>query len=202
MVDGACWGGLDLARRPTSPDFSQQEAAYVAELSAPIAVGLRASLVADNPEVEDSSFGPGLVILSEDMEPEAISSAAASWLRQLGELESTWMGPLPSVIYVVATRLRQLEIAAEVIPDLMPRARVQLRSGQWLAVQASRLTTSSGGRQIAVIVEPAGPSEIAPPIVSAYSLTDRETEIAQLVLRGQTIDVSQGAYRRRSRVTP
>jgi DNA-binding CsgD family transcriptional regulator len=184
VVDGVCWGGLDLARKPSSADFSQQEAAYVAELSAPIAVGLRASLVADNPQIEDAAFGPGLLILSDDMKPDAISSAAEGWLRQLRELESSWMGPLPSAVYVVATRLRQLESGADVLPDLMPRARVQLRSGQWLAVQASRLTTSSGRRQVAVIVEPAGASEIAPLIVSAYALTHRETEIAQLVLKG------------------
>lgn len=184
VVDGVCWGGLDLARRPSSPDFSHEEAAYVADLSAPIAIGLRVSLVADNPLVEDAAFGPGLLILSEEMEPDAISTAAASWLGQLRELESSWMGPLPSVVYVVATRLRQLETATEVVPDLMPRARVQLNSGRWLAVQASRLTRSGGGRQIAVIMELAGQSEIAPLIISAYSLTERETEIAQLVLKG------------------
>jgi DNA-binding CsgD family transcriptional regulator len=186
VVDGVCWGGLDLARRPSSPDFSHEEAAYVADLSAPIAIGLRASLVADNPQMEDAAFGPGLLILSDDMKPDAISSAAEGWLRELHELESSWMGPLPSVVYVVATRLRQLETGAEILPDLMPRARVQLRSGQWLAVQASRLTAASGERQIAVIIERAGPGEIAPLIVSAYSLTNRETEIAQLVLQGHS----------------
>lgn len=184
VVDGACWGGLDLARRPSSPDFNEEEAAFVAELCSPIAIGLRASLVADNPRVEDSALGPGLVVLSENMEAEAMSAAATRWLGQLRELESAWMGPLPSVVYVVATRLRQLESGSEISPDLMPRARVQLGTGQWLAVQASHLTTSTGRRQIAVIVEPAGPSEIAPLIVSAYALTDRETEIAQLVLQG------------------
>jgi DNA-binding NarL/FixJ family response regulator len=95
-----------------------------------------------------------------------------------------YLGPIPSVVYVVATRLQQLESGAEVSADVLPRAHVQLRSGLWLAVQASGLTTSSGKRQVAVIVEPAGPSEIAPLIVSAYALTHRETEIAQRVLQG------------------
>jgi DNA-binding CsgD family transcriptional regulator len=118
------------------------------------------------------------------MTPEAISSGAEAWLHQLRDLESSWMGPLPNSVYAVASRLRQLESADEVLPDLMPRARVQLPNGQWLAVQASRLSNSDGRRQVAIILEPAGPSEIAPLIVSAYSLTDRETEIAQLVLQG------------------
>jgi DNA-binding CsgD family transcriptional regulator len=184
VVDGACWGVLDLLRQPSRPDFSEQEAAYVAGLSAPVAVGLRTALIAGNSLVEDASSGPGLVVLSDDMTPEAISSGAEAWLHQLRDLESSWMGPLPNSVYAVASRLRQLESADEVLPDLMPRACVQLPSGQWLAVQASRLSNSDGRRQVAIILEPAGPSEIAPLIVSAYSLTDRETEIAQLVLQG------------------
>jgi DNA-binding CsgD family transcriptional regulator len=184
VVDDSCWGALDLARSPSSPDFSQEEAAYIADLSAPIALAVRAALVTDHLPVEDTVSGPGLVILSDSMEPEAVSPAAKEWLRQLRALESSWMGPLPNAVYAVATRLRQLEGDDEEVVDLMPRARVQLGSGKWLAVQASRLTTSDGRRQIAVIVESASPAEIAPLIVSAYSLTARESEVAQLVLRG------------------
>src|ERR1700694_3059070 len=129
VIDGVCWGALALARKDSAPDFSQQEAAYVADLSAPIAAGLRASLVIGNPDVQDAVFGPGLVILSDDMEPEAISSAAEGWLGRLRELQSSWMGPLPSAVYAVATKLREFESAAEVVSDRLPRVRVQLRGG-------------------------------------------------------------------------
>jgi hypothetical protein len=124
VIDGVCWGGLDLARKDSAPDFSQQEAAYVADLSAPIAAGLRASLVTDSPDIQDAVFGPGLVILSDDMETEAISSAAEGWLGRLRELQSSWMGPLPSAVYAVATKLREFESAAEVVSDGLPRVRV------------------------------------------------------------------------------
>ncbi len=91
---------------------------------------------------------------------------------------------MPNSVYAVIARLRQLETAKEIPTDLMPRVRVQLSSGQWLSVQASRLTAADGRSQLAVILEPAGPTEIAPIIVSAYALTGREREITSLVLQG------------------
>lgn len=184
VIDGACWGSLALARASSSPDFSDHEADYLASLSAPVAIGLRASLIVDHPPLEDVAFGPGLVVLDDEMEPEAISPTGEKWLEQLRETQSSWMGPLPQSVYAVVTRLRQLESDEQIPADLVPRARVRLGSGRWLSVQASRLTTSGGRRQVAVIIEPAGATAIAPLIVSAYSLTSREREIAGLVLQG------------------
>ena len=184
VVDGACWGALDLLRRPSSGNFVREEVDFVASLSAPIAAGIRAGLVVDNQAVEDVRSGPGLVILSEDLQPVAISSAAELWLGELKQLESEWMGPLPNAIYAVAARLREVEGSEPASSDLMPRARVRLRSGRWIAVQASRLTTATGARQVAVIIEPPEPSEIALVIVSAYGLTSRESQIVRLVVQG------------------
>ena len=138
----------------------------------------------DNPPLKDSAFGPGLIVLAEDMQPEGISPAGQRWLEELRDSESDWMGPLPNCVYAVVTRLRQLESIEQILPDLMPRVTVRLASGQWLSVQASRLRATDGHRQLAVIIEPAGPAELAPLIVSAYALTSREREIAELVLQG------------------
>lgn len=180
VVDGDCWGALDLLRTDAAGLFSDEELECLAPLVAPIAAGLRAALVIDSPAVEDSAHGPGLVILTEDLRPEAISPAAERWIDELKELESGWMGPLPNAIYAVVGRLRELEAAAE----LMPRVRVQLRTGRWVAVQASWLVKATGDRNIAVIIEPPGANEIAPLIVRAYALTGRESEIVRLVLQG------------------
>jgi DNA-binding CsgD family transcriptional regulator len=66
----------------------------------------------------------------------------------------------------------------------MPRARVQTASGRWAVVHASRLNRPGVTDQLAIILEEARPSELAPVILAAYGLTDREREIAQLMLRG------------------
>jgi DNA-binding CsgD family transcriptional regulator len=184
VVDETCWGSLALARSDALPDFGEEEIEYVAGLSALVATGVRASLIVDHPPLEDASFGPGLIVLADDLEPEAISPAGERWLEELRESESDWMGPLPNSVYSVVSRLRQLDSSEAVLLDLMPRIRVCLRTGQWLSVQASRLTAGDGRRQVAVIIEPTGPTELAPLIVRAYSLTSREREIASLVLQG------------------
>jgi DNA-binding CsgD family transcriptional regulator len=90
----------------------------------------------------------------------------------------------PQAIRAVAARLQALEQATTGGAELMPRARVQSRSGQWLVLHAARLSGPGGGGQIAVIVEPATPAEVAPLVLQAYGLTDREAQVAQLVLRG------------------
>ena len=62
-------------------------------------------------------------------------------------------------------------------------------------LHAARLSGASGERQIAVIVEPAAPAEIAPLVLQAYGLTDREAQVAQLVLRGfSTREIADGLF--------
>ena len=45
---------------------------------------------------------------------------------------------------------------------------------------------ASGSRRVAVIVEPAHPARIAPLLMAAYGLTDREQEVTRLVLQGDS----------------
>ena len=79
----------------------------------------------------------------------------------------------------------------------MPRARVQTRSGQWLVLHASRLTGPAGSGQIAVILEPAAPADVAPLLLQAYGLTDREAQVAQLVLQGLATSEIAASFRLR-----
>ena len=53
---------------------------------------------------------------------------------------------------------------------------------------ASRLAAGEPGGQIAVILEVARPVEVAPPLLAAYALTPRETEVAALVLAGHSTE--------------
>ena len=48
-----------------------------------------------------------------------------------------------------------------------------------------------GRQRVAVIVEPAHPSQIAPILMAAYGLTEREQQLTRLVLQGfSTIDIA------------
>ena len=65
------------------------------------------------------------------------------------------------------------------------RARIQTRTGRWLVIHGFPLR---GPRdmpsRIAVVIEPAKASEIAPIIVEAYDLGPREQQISQMIARG------------------
>jgi DNA-binding NarL/FixJ family response regulator len=67
----------------------------------------------------------------------------------------------------------------------VPSARVRTRNGQWLIVHGSALRAANGPDvRVAVVIEPARPAEIAPVIVAAWQLTDREQDVLRLVCRG------------------
>jgi DNA-binding CsgD family transcriptional regulator len=59
-------------------------------------------------------------------------------------------------------------------------------------LHASRLAGPRAAGQIAVTIEAARPIEVAPLILRAYDLTERETRVAQLVLQGRATDEMAG----------
>ena len=67
------------------------------------------------------------------------------------------------------------------------RARVRAASGRWLVVRASVLGDEPDA-QVAVMIEPARPHELAPLVADAYRLTEREREVTRLVARGLPTD--------------
>jgi len=68
--------------------------------------------------------------------------------------------------------------------DTIPAAsaRVRVRSGRWLTVNASWLDDED--RPLAVIMEPTNPAALAPLIIAAYGLTPRESQVTQRLLTG------------------
>ena len=64
------------------------------------------------------------------------------------------------------------------------------RSGRWVVLHGVPLAAIDSQR-VAVIVEPAHPSRIAPLMMSAYGLTEREQQLTRLVLQGySTLDIA------------
>ena len=70
-------------------------------------------------------------------------------------------------------------------PGEVALARVLSRSGMWVVLHGVALV-SDGARRVAVIVRPAHPARIAPLLMSAYGLTQREQEVTRLVLQGES----------------
>jgi DNA-binding CsgD family transcriptional regulator len=126
---------------------------------------------------QEATDGPGLVLIGADGGVAGMNQAAERWLEELGGHSDG--SDLPIEISALATRLRHLKD----LEPALPRLHVRTRSGRWAALHASWLT-SHAQEAIAVIVEDAAPAEVAPMIMAAYGLTDREKTITALVCQG------------------
>ena len=172
VVDGLPWGGLAIYRRRPEP-FSPADVALLAESSAHLAEGVRRSVLSTG--ASDDEEGPGLLVLDAENRVLSRNAAAKRWLDGILTLPPpTPTAPLPDAVYAVATRARTGEDVA--------RARMPLADGGWVTVHGSLL--DDAGEEVAIILEPSRPFELASIIVAAYGLSAREREVATLVMRG------------------
>jgi len=187
-VDGpSCWGGVALFREPGKPDFSREQAELVASLSGPLAEGIRRALLTESVSLDDTvPEGPGLVLLDGRGKVEALTPAARRWLGEM--IAPSQSFALPMAVHAVATRVRSAGA------EQTARLRARTLFGEWLLLHGSLLDGEPEG-QVAVIIEPARPAEIAPLIVEAYGLTEAERQVTQLVTRGfSTKEIAQALF--------
>jgi DNA-binding CsgD family transcriptional regulator len=188
--DGVCWASLVVLRQAQGPEFSIEQQEFVASVGRYLAHAVRRSLLlgAAGEASDEADDTPGLILLDGRGEPEAVNAAAQRWLAELAVPAST-AGPagLPGAVYVVAAAARRAAGKGSEGVVEPARVRVQTRSGRWLVLHGSVLDGGARART-SVIIEVARPAEIAPLIVQAYGLTDRERQITQHVLRGRSTD--------------
>ena len=182
VVAGTCWGFICLHRGSGSPAFTPEEASALDSLALVMADGLRGSLLVQ--AVSSSLDEAGVVVLAADFSVSSMSARAERWLAEISDEDWPSMRELPPVVLAVAGRL--WSPAAWERPLESPSARLKTKSGVWLIVRASRLDGDSGSRQTAIVLAPAAPVEVAPVIMEAYGLTQRERELTGLVLRGMS----------------
>ncbi|WP_345709978.1 helix-turn-helix transcriptional regulator [Kitasatospora paranensis] len=135
-----------------------------------LATGLRMAVTAAPPV--DTAAGPdgvGLILLDSTLRTVSMSPEAEQWLTDFPDGDRQGAGLLPVSV---------LAAAAGPVPSTV---RVRGRSGRWLALHTSRL-----GSQIGVVVEPARPAELGAVLLSAHGLTDAQTRVAALVIRGHS----------------
>jgi len=182
VVAGTCWGFICLHRGSGSPAFTPEEASALDSLALVMADGLRGSLLVQ--AVSSSLDEAGVLVLASDFSVSSMSARAERWLAEISDADWPSMRELPPVVLAVAGRL--WSPAAGERPLESPSARLKTRSGVWLMVRASRLDGDAGSRQTAIVLAPAAQVEVAPMIMEAYGLTQRERELTGLVLRGMS----------------
>ena len=179
VVDGTHWGLLHIERR--HPNFTSSEVALVDALVPHLAHAFRRWVLADpnHPTGTGTPVLPGVIVLDQDNEVDSISPEAEHWLSEWGFADLKT--PPPAIAAVVgAARARAYPTDNEIIPS----ARVRLPTGTWLHVRATHLRRPGHKRRTAIVLERPSPDQIAPLIARANQLSQRETQIALLVLRG------------------
>jgi DNA-binding CsgD family transcriptional regulator len=177
--DGVTWGALALMRGADCEPFSPAHAALVDAVARPLAEGLRRAVLLDRdrPDPAEGDDAAGVVVLAPDCSIAFTDDVAAAWMHELGG-----NGSAPGVVSAVAC---QAQTVAAGLPyrGRIARARVRTGSGRWLVVRGSVLGDRPGA-QVAVMIEPARPHELAPLLADALRLTEREREVTRLVARG------------------
>jgi DNA-binding CsgD family transcriptional regulator len=180
---GEVWGALGLYREPGQPQFDDTELTFVRLVAPSLAEGARRALLVGEATDPEGPDAPGLLVLSQEGEVESATPGVERWLRSLPD--GDWdAGRLPSAVRAVAGRaLRTAQHPDE--PGQVAVSRVLSQAGIWVVLHGASLV-SAGARRVAVIVEPAHPARIAPLLMSAYGLTEREQGVTRLVLQGDS----------------
>ncbi|WP_218004824.1 response regulator transcription factor [Actinomadura macra] len=182
-VGGRPWGVVSLFRDEGRGPFGPDEVSLVASLSAPLAARLRELTRPVSAPGSVQGQDPGLILFDPSGTPISMNDEARHYLALLpdGPSAPSPLGP-PLPIWLAGTAAQARAVAAGHDRGAA-RVRIRTREGQWLVCHASCLDGPSGGH-VAVIVQPAASSDMAPIIAETYGLSARELEITQLIARG------------------
>jgi DNA-binding CsgD family transcriptional regulator len=186
VADGATWGALILVRRAGQPEFERRDVELLADASPLFARAVRRGLVAeacepaaafpDAPGVLELDASGGLIRASSSAEP------------LLAELSGSTVdaGVRSASVHAVASATRTAITAARAAgTPTLPSSAVKTPAGTWLVLHGGLLGAPRSG-EVAVFIQRAHPTLVAPILLKAYGLTPREQEVTQLLLRGAT----------------
>jgi len=185
VAGDVCWGTLCLHREQSQELYTASEADFVARLVPSIGDSLRRASVLQQATSGMAPDGPGVLILEDDLSVVALTAAAEHWLAEMLEDEPADRTGLPTGVRQVIGALKAVDRGLGGA-EFSPQSRLKTRSGRWLQIHASWLRGTGDQRRISVVFEPAQPSAVMSLIMLAYSLTKRESDVTQCVLRGMS----------------
>ena len=188
-MGGELWGAIDLAREHGRPDFSAREVTLLRRIAPHLGAGLKAAILRSQASAEtNSDRALGVLILDNRGRVLYHTPGAERCLADLGDLGPGWQegDGLPMAVWAVMGALRRaLKSETERDRASVPRVCIRARSGQWLTLQASMSESHLGSQgEIVLIIEAAGPKQMAWLNTAAYGLSSREREIVDLIVRG------------------
>jgi DNA-binding NarL/FixJ family response regulator len=203
-VGESTWGLVGLMRERGRDTFTEEDVTFLTKASPVIANALRKHICAQSPWAVGAP-APGLIVFDQQSRVLSANEDALRWMRQLvgrepDEPVRTGVAPARQVDELFSTRdlerrispiwalLSRARAVAEGVDNRAARLRLRDQRGRWLVLHASALTSheESAPASVAVVIEPASSSEIAPIIIEAYSLTPRERDVVGALARGDT----------------
>jgi len=186
VADGATWGALILVRQAGQPEFEPDDVELLAATSGLFARAVRRGLVAESAGSPTAdSHAPGVI----EFDPGgALMRMSSSAEPLLAELAGTTVdaGLRSPAIHAIASATRSaLGAARGDTGRALPTTAVKTPMGTWLVLHGGLLAHPRSD-EIAVFIQRAHPTLVAPLLLKAYGLTPREQQIAQLLLRGAT----------------
>ncbi|MFH5231026.1 helix-turn-helix transcriptional regulator [Antrihabitans spumae] len=180
--NGTPWATVSLFREPDRPEFSTSEREFLAHVARPMAEGARRGLLIGEAIDRENGMAPSLIVVDEDWKTQSMTPGAHELLQRLpgyGENQ------LPSVVTSVAARTLNDALSLPAV------ARVRDSLGVWLTLHGAPMV-ADGHRRVAVIIEQTDADRLAPLLMDAYDLTEREKDITRLVLQGlSTNDIAE-----------
>ena len=182
VVDGdGYWAAVGLLRDHGRPWYTDQDIAAMIHLSTVLARGARSAMISAIPQAMDGpTVGPGVVIFDEAGDVDSMTPAAELWISRVLEDPPPRAPAESKALRAVAAKARAVHGSDPLLASA--RSRVRTIDGAWLLMYGSPL--SSDGR-IAVIIQQATPSEVAPLVALAYGLSQREVAVTRLCIEGK-----------------
>ncbi|MDR2984456.1 MAG: LuxR C-terminal-related transcriptional regulator [Nocardiopsaceae bacterium] len=185
-----CWGFLDLWRDDAAGPFDAADAAFLADVAAPLARGLRrmqARTFIHPATAGRSDAGSVVLTLDDDLRIIGRTAASRAWLDVLLPPQPNEQA-IPASVYNVAAQL----LAAEAgIDDHPAFARIHLAEGFWLTLRAARLSSdaeqdarAAAVPTVAVTIEETSAADRLDLFGRAFGLTARERQLLSLLATG------------------
>lgn len=182
VADGTTWGALILVRQAGKTEFEDREVELIASASALFARAVRRGLISEACEsVASRHDAPGVIEFDATGSLTRASSTATALLQELSG--STFEAGMRSAS-IQAVASATTATAATGTPTL-PSSVVKTPAGTWLVLHGALLGSHRSG-EVAIFIQRAHPTLVAPLLLKAYGLTPREEEVTQLSLRGAT----------------
>jgi DNA-binding CsgD family transcriptional regulator len=185
----SCWGVLCLHREDAAHGFGPAELDLIRRISPHLAEGLRRAATLGLGQgggpagPAAAATGPGIVVLDSSLAVVSMSPEAEQWLAEIDDPAGRQVRELPVAVYAAAAGLIRLE--TEPAPPWSATVRLPSRAGRWLTLHATRLH-GPAGPQIGVVVAPAPAAQVSSVLLRAYGLTDAQSRVVALVIRGHS----------------